>query len=128
MMSIVMALLGAMFCGAALTPLIGGSGWGGWSGWLDASQAGLFGVAPLWNVLFGAVLTICALIMIPAFGRSEKRLSGATIALIISSVTAVFGIVAVALVYRNPFSWMTAVTSLAIFIDAVCLKISLAHE
>jgi hypothetical protein len=33
---------------------------------------------------------------------------------------------AVALAPRDPFSWMMAIVGLAIFIDALCLRISLS--
>lgn len=126
MMAIVVALLGAMYCGTALAPLVVGSG-DGIAG-AQVLQPGMFGIAPVWNLLSGAVLIVLGLVMMPSFGRAERHPALATVILVAASLTALLGVVSVAFVWLNPFSWMTAIVGLAIFIDALCLKINLSRS
>ncbi|MDR2891171.1 MAG: hypothetical protein LBV18_06185 [Alistipes sp.] len=123
MMAIVVALLGAMYCGVAVAPLIGSD-----PGLVGMLRPGVFGVAPLWSVVSGGVLIVCGLAMMATFGRAERRPSLASVVLAVASLVAAVGIAAVAVVYINPFSWMAAIVGLAIFIDALCLKISLRDD
>jgi hypothetical protein len=126
MMAIVVSLLGAMFCGAALIPLIGdGLANVDVHQWIDTPQRGLFGVAPLWNILFGAMIIVCGLVMNPSFGRAERRSGFATLALVAALITLILGLLAVIFVYRNPFAWMTAIVGMAVSVDAICLVIVL---
>ncbi len=152
MMAIVVALLGAMYCGAALAPLMAGSegeiarAGGGIAGTevlqpempqletpriavsqLEIMQPGMFGVAPLWGLVSGAVLIVLGLVMMTTFGRAVRHPALATVVLVAASLTALLGVVSVAFVWLNPFSWMTAIVGLAIFIDALCLKLSLSR-
>lgn len=122
MMAIVVALLGAMYCGAAIAPFMGSD-----LSLAEITTPGVFGIAPLWNIVFGAVLVVCGLVMMTTFRSAEKRRPLAVVVLVAASLVAVMGIVAVAVVYLNPFSWMTAIVGLAIFIDALCYKINLAR-
>ena len=87
----------------------------------------MFGVAPVWNLLSGAVLIVLGLVMMTTFGRAVRHPALATVVLVAASLTALLGVVSVAFVWLNPFSWMTAIVSLAIFIDALCLKLSLSR-
>ncbi len=129
MMAIVVALLGAMFCGAALAPVLGGGGdLNALSNPTTSGGEWLFGIAPLYNILFGVTLIVCGLVLTSTFGLAERRPVLATLILVFGTLTALLGILAVAFVYRNPFSWMTGIVGLAIFIDALCLGISLSSS
>ena len=114
-MAIVIALLGAMYCGTALAPIV-------------TVHDMEIGQTPLYNVVFGGILVVCGLVMMPAFGLSEKRRNMDNLALVTASLTALLGLGAIILVYRNPFSWMTAIVSMALLIDAICLKINLKAQ
>lgn len=126
-MAIVVALLGAMFCGAALTPLIV-------RGSLDhigevgpAGPGEMFGV-PLYGVLFGGALVVCGLVLTTAFGLAAKRPALGNLVLVFGTLVAVLGVFAAVVAYHTPFSWMTAIVGLAIFIDALCLRIVLSQK
>lgn len=132
MMAIVAVLLGAVFCGATLAPYLS-CGHGFFDafkalGTPDPSYPVMFGVVPLYSVLFGVALTVCGVVLLATFGRAAGRPALGTLVLVFGTLTALLGVVAVALVYRSPFSWMTAIVGLAIFIDALCLKIAQSQK
>ncbi len=103
-MAIVLALLGLVF---TVFPQI-----------LDNSRL-------VYNIPFGVVLAVLGIAMSVLFGLVDRRPVLSIPILVIATLTAIVGIAAVILVMFNPFSWMIAIVSLAVFIDALCLEISL---
>lgn len=112
MMSIVVALLGAVYCGMAIAQI-------------SVHQQIMLGVEPRYYVIFGVILVASGLVMMPSFGLAQRLRWLGDVVLTAASLTALVGICAIVFVYRNPFSWMTAILSIALLIDAVCLKIVL---
>jgi drug/metabolite transporter (DMT)-like permease len=105
MMSIVVALLGAFHCGAA---------------------AALHHDGMVWGIALGAAFIVCGLVLVVMFGRAEGRPRLGWPILLVAILSAIIGVVAVMIVPGDPFSWMMCVLGAAIFIDALCLKISLS--
>ncbi len=125
MISIVVALLGAFNCGAAFA----------------LRHEGM-----VWNIVLGAAFIACGLVLMvllrrvaryvdPANGTdSEAAFSSPRPALLGTAILSVgtlvmlLGVVDVSLGWRDPFSWMTALVGIVIFIDVLCLRISLSRD
>ena len=117
MMAYVLTLFGIMQCGATFAPYF---------------QEGIAGLEPelFRNMLFysfmcGGVLIISGVLLTVMFGKAAKSPDFGSPILILGTFVAIYGILSVAFMYRNPFSWMIAILCLAIFIDALCLKLSI---
>lgn len=52
---------------------------------------------------------------------------GTTI-LVFGTLVMLSGVAGAVMVWRNPLSWMTAIVGIAIFIDALCLRIALSQK
>ena len=131
MIAIVVALLGAFNCGAAFA---------------------LRGEGMIWNIVLGAAFVVCGLALMVMLGRIARYAdpSGAgadaaadaditpcaslprpvlqgTAILAVGTLVMLLGVVDVSLGWRDPFSWMTALVGIVIFIDVLCLRISLSQ-
>ena len=129
MIAIVVALLGAFNCGAAFA---------------------LRGERMVWNIVLGAAFIVCGLALIVMLGHVGRRTDSGTdvgagvdtkatpssprLSLMGTTIFAtgtfvmLFGVVDVSLGWRDPFSWMTALVGIVIFIDVLCLRISLSQH
>jgi hypothetical protein len=126
MMAIVVALLGAFDCGTAYA-LSGGM---------------------VWDMAFGAAFVACGLALTVLFGRVARRSAfetsdstdGGNVSgevrllplgraiLVIGTLVVLLGGGGAAADWSSPFAWMMAIVGLAIFIDALCLHISLSRS
>ncbi len=128
MIAIVVALLGAFNCGAAFA---------------------LRGEGMIWNIVLGTAFVVCGLALMVMLGRVARYVDPATDAvadadltpctslprpaiqgtaiLAVGTLVMLLGVVDVSLGWRDPFSWMTALVGIVIFIDALCLRISLSQ-
>ncbi len=124
MMAIVVALLGAFHCGATFAQARGDM---------------------VWNIAPGIAFVACGLALMVMFGRVARKTSldaGAdidrspalpvaplgTAILVVGTLVALLGAVGAVLAWRDPFSWMMAIVGLVVFIDALCLRISLSSR
>ena len=123
MMAIVVALLGAFRCGAVFALKHDGTGW---------------------NIVFGAMFVVFGLALLVMFRRvAQMMASGAmagtgiakhlprivslgTAILALGTLTMLSGAAGAVVAWHNPFSWMTAIVGIAIFVDTLCLRISLS--
>ena len=115
MMAIVVMLFGVLHCTASFTP--------GIQEGLGRLAPGTFRAVPFFDFITGGLLFVLGLGLLVMFGKAERKSALDTPILIVGTLVAVCGILSVAFVYRNPFSWMTAILGLAVFIDSLCLKL-----
>jgi peptidoglycan/LPS O-acetylase OafA/YrhL len=104
MMAIVVALLGAFYCGTTVA------------------------LAPddmLRGILFGGAFMACGLALVVMIPRSERQPKLAPAVLAVGVLTLFLGVGAAILSWRDPFSWMMAILGLTICIDTICLAVQL---
>ncbi len=114
MMAIAVMLFGVLYFAAAWAPVQEG---------LEALAPGTFQAVPYYACLAGGLLLVLGLLLLVMLGKADRKPSLDTPILIAGTLVALCGILSVVLVYRNPFSWMTAILGLAVFIDSLCLKL-----
>lgn len=112
MMAMVLMLFGVIHTGSAFVPI---------------SQESLIPLLPqtarILSLTGGAALLVCGLCLLVLFLKTDKNRSLDTPILIAGTLAAVCGILFVTFFYLNPLSWMTVILTVAIFIDALCLKL-----
>jgi uncharacterized membrane protein len=79
----------------------------------------------VWDIAVGAAFVACGLTLVVLFGRAERSGTHGAAVFAVGIIAMLLGGAAVALALRDPFSWMMAIVGLAIFIDALCLKLRL---
>ncbi len=114
MMAIVVMLFGVLHFAASYAPVQEG---------LGTLAPGTFKAVPFYTYLAGALLVFLGGVLLVLFVQAGGKRSLETPILVVGTLIAVCGILSVAFVYRNPFSWMTAILGLAVFIDSLCLKL-----
>ncbi len=119
-MAIVIVLFGMLLAGATFTPYIREG--------IVPLLPERFNLPPWFILGCGAALFVCGVALVVMFGKSENDPALGTPILAVGTLVALVGILCAALFYMSPFSWMIAILGLAVFIDALCLKINFARE
>ncbi len=111
MMAIVVMLFGVLHVASSFAPVHA------------ELVAGRLETVPHYSVIAGALLLGMGIALLVLFGMADRKPSLDTPILVIGTLIAICGVLAVALVYKNPFSWMTGILGLAVFINSLCLKL-----
>ena len=112
MMAVVLSLIGTIYSVMELVQMQDGTGW----------KAAL----GAWMLLCGQLLFLLLALVdrkTTSGLRCPKLLGTAVLA--VGTLVILSGATVMVLAWRDPFSWMMAIVGLAIFIDALCLYISL---
>lgn len=117
MMAIVVMLFGVLYCVAAFVPSIHES--------FGELSPEIYKALSLCLLIVGGLFFISGVLLEVMFSKAYRNPAVGMPVLILGTLVAVCGIVSLAFIYRNPVSWMTAILGIAIFIDALCLKIVL---